>query len=161
MLTAAFMVCFCPCKLILTETMGVSVLIPMHTPDCHPGTNHQSLGSNQAPDCIVPESNSAQCSLPCTLTRMQYAPSKTVSRGRWATTWTNCPTSMSGALAAEVAHLSALPTLPAVHWAWTVTEPGTGGGENGVRCQAELALAPGRGNGPQMRGKLSPWMPWL
>ena len=46
--------------------------------------------------CIAPEYNNARCSLPCNLTGMQYAPSKSGAEVSGPTTWTTCPTSMSG-----------------------------------------------------------------
>ena len=112
-------------------------------------------------DCIAPESNSARCSLPCTLTGMQYAPSEPWAKVGGVNHLDHLPHLHERALAAEVTQLSAPPTLRSGrlrhslwvgadrHWAWDW------GGKKRARWDARWnsPWPPGRGNESHTRGE--------
>ena len=104
----------------------------MHAPDCHLGSHHQSLGSNQALSYQGLHRARIQQHLvftPLHPYRNAVRPLRTVSRGRRANHLDHLPHLHERALVAEVAQLSAPPTLRS--------------GRLRVKRQVEVALALG------------------
>ena len=140
----------------------------MHAPDCHPGSHHQSLGSNQALSYQGLHRARIQQRLvftPLHPYRNAVHPLQTWAEVGGPTTWTTCPTSMSGHSRRKwPSYPHRQHSGPGV-WGTpcgsgrTVTEPGIGGGKKrmGWDGRWNSPWPPGRGNGSQTRVKPPLW----